>query len=257
MLTPLYDPKKGRMKIAALVSGSGVSLLGILEQEKQMQKLGTAPYEVVAIFTENPASKAAELGRQYNVPVLANDIKKFYAKRGAKVSDLKVREEFDRETVALLAEVRPDVLAYAGYVWITTKPLVDAFMGINFHPADLSIEEGGVKKYAGAHGVRDALLAGESQIAATLHIVTTEVDSGPILLISDPIKVERKEGDDLEEVSRYYLKLLNKEKAPLFARAAKDLAGGRFKRDERGLLYYGERPIPRGYRLEWDRDTDG
>jgi len=249
MLTSLYDPRNGRMKIAALVSGSGVSLLGILEQQKEMEKRGNAPYEVVAIFTENPASKAEELSRHYNLPVFTNDIKKFYATRGAKLSDLKVREEFDRETVALLGRQRPDVLAYAGYVWVTTKPLVEAFLGLNFHPADLSIEERGKRKYAGAHGVRDALMAGEKELAATLHIATTEVDCGPILLISHPIIVERKEGDDLEEVSRHYLKLLNKEKGPLFARAAKDLAEGTFRRDEKGVLYYGENPIPHGFKL--------
>jgi hypothetical protein len=67
--------------------------------------------------------------------------------------------------------------------------------------------------------------------------------------------VERKEGDDPEEVSRYYLKLLNKEKGPLFARAAKDLAEGTFRRDEKGLLYYEETRIPHGYRLQQDSVT--
>jgi phosphoribosylglycinamide formyltransferase 1 len=255
VLRPLYDSSQGKMKIAGLVSGSGVSLVGILDQQKEMEAQGKACYEVVGIFTENPASKAVELGERYRVPVFTNDMKTFYEKRGARLSDLKVREEFDRQTVGMLKPLGVHALAYAGYVWITTKPLVEAFIGINFHPADLSIEEGGKKKFTGAHGVRDALLAGEKQVAATLHIVTTEVDSGPILLISKPINVERKEGDDLEEVSRYYLKLLNKEKGPLFARAAKDLAEGRFRRDEKGCLYYGETSIPRGHRLQWDRDA--
>ena len=35
----------------------------------------------------------------------------------------------------------------------------------------------------------------------------------------------------------------------LFPRVIKDLAEGTFKRDEKGGLYYGETPIPKGYRI--------
>jgi phosphoribosylglycinamide formyltransferase 1 len=249
MLTPLYDSKKGKMRVVGLVSGSGVSLRGMLEQQKEMEAKGWGGYEVVGIFTESLASKAYELGLEFNIPVVANDIRRFYKERNAKITDLKIREEFDRETVRMLEPLRPDLIAYAGYVWITTAPLVDAFMGINFHPADLSIEEGGKRKYTGANGVRDALAAGETWVAATLHIVTAVVDSGPILLVSKPVNVERPPAMTLDELSVYYLRILNKGKSPLFARATKDIAEGTFKRDEKGLMYYGETPIPRGYRL--------
>jgi len=59
--------------------------------------------------------------------------------------------------------VKPDFLAYAGYVWATTAPIVNAYIGVNAHPADLSIEKDGRRAYAGANGVRDALLGAKAR----------------------------------------------------------------------------------------------
>ena len=249
VLTPIWDPEKGKMRVAGLVSGSGKSLIAIIEAQAQMEGEGKAPYEVVGLFSDNPKSKAEEIGKKYGIPVFTNDIRSFYKSRGKKVTDLRVREEFDREAVAALKSIMPDVLAYAGYVWATTAPLVDAFLGINAHPADLSIMEGDRRKFAGAHGVRDALLAGETALASTAHLVTTQVDGGPILMISEAVHVEQHEGMSMEDMSRHYLRLLNEKTRELFPRVIKDLAEGTFKRDEKGWLYYGETPIPKGYRL--------
>jgi len=238
------------MRIAGLVSGSGKSLISIIEQQIRMESEGGSPYEVVGIFTENPKSKASQIGSDYNLPVFTNDIRSYYEKRGKKLTDRKVREEFDKETVEALKPLKPDVLAYAGYVWATTTTLVNAILGVNIHPADLSIEKDGKRAYAGAQGVRDALVAGATGLRSTAHLVTTEVDGGPILLISEPVQVEKNSAMSLEESSRYHLKLLNEKSRRLSARVMKDLAEGTIKRDEGGLLYYGEVPIPQGYRLE-------
>jgi hypothetical protein len=35
----------------------------------------------------------------------------------------------------------------------------------------------------------------------------------------------------------------------LFPRVVKDMAEGTYRRDEKGLLYYGDTPIPKGVRL--------
>jgi folate-dependent phosphoribosylglycinamide formyltransferase PurN len=189
------------------------------------------------------------MGKEFNVPVFLNDIRAFYEERGKKITDKQVREEYDRETIKLLEPFKPDFLVYAGYVWATTAPLVNAFTGINGHPADLSIIRGGKRAYAGANGVRDALVVGETELRSTLHLVTTEIDHGPILMISEPVMVERGLNFSLDEASREYLKLLNQKMRKLFPRVIKDIAEGTFKRDESGALYYGDRPIPKGYRL--------
>jgi len=249
MLKPIYDASKGQMRVAALATGSGASFRTVIEQQIEMEAQGGCPYEAVAIFTDNPKSKVFDIGKEFNIPIFLNDIHAFYEKRGKKITDKEVREEYDRETINLLEPFKPDFLAYAGYVWATTAPLVKAFPGINGHPADLSIMKEGKRAYAGANGVRDALAAGETELHATLHLVTTEIDHGPILMISEPVKVERGPDFSLDQASREYLKLINLKLRKLFPRVIKDIAEGTFKRDEKGALYYGDRPIPNGYRL--------
>jgi folate-dependent phosphoribosylglycinamide formyltransferase PurN len=249
MLKPIYDSSKGKMRVAALATGSGASFRTVIEQQVEMTAKGGCPYEAVAIFTDNPKSKVFDIGKEFNLPVFHNDIRAFYEKRGKKITDRQVREEYDRETVRILEPFKPDFLAYAGYVWATTAPLVNAFPGINGHPADLSIMRGGKRAYAGANGVRDALAAGETELCCTLHLVTTEIDHGPMLIISEPVRVDRGPGFSIDQASREYLKLLNQEMRRLFPRVIKDIAEGTFKRDERGALYYGDRPIPNGFRL--------
>jgi folate-dependent phosphoribosylglycinamide formyltransferase PurN len=249
MLKQIYDSTKGRMRVAGLVSGSGSSFRTIIEQQIEMQAKGGCPYEVVAIFTDNPKSKTFALGKEFNVPVFLNDIRAYYEKRGRKITDKQVREEYDKETIRLFEPVKPDFLAYAGYVWATTSPLVNAYISVNAHPADLSIEKNGRRTYAGANGVRDALIGGELEVRSTLHLVTTQVDGGPILLISDPFKVDKNSGMSLEEASRFYLRPLNEKIRKLFPRVVKDIAEGTYRRDEKGLVYYGDVPIPKGYRL--------
>ena len=249
MLKPIYDSTKGKMRVAGLLSGSGSSFRTIIEQQIQMQAKGGCPYEVVGIFSDNPRCKGLDMGKEFNVPVFVNDIRAFYEKRGKKITDKQVREDYDRETINLFKPLRPDFLAYAGYVWATTAPIVNAYIGVNAHPADLSIEKDGRRAYAGANGVRDALMGGESEVRSTLHLVTTQVDGGPILLITDPVKVDKNSGMSLEEASRIYLKALNDKTRKLFPRVVKDIAEGTYRRDEKGLLYYRETPIPKGVKL--------
>ncbi len=249
MFKPIYDSTKGKMRVAGLVSGSGSSFRTIIEQQIQMQATGGCPYEVVGIFSDNPKCKGLDMGKEFNLPVFVNDIRAFYDKRGKKITDKQVREEYDKETIKLFDPVKPDFLAYAGYVWATTAPIVNAYIGVNAHPADLSIEKDGRRAYAGANGVKDALLGGESEVRSSLHLVTTQVDGGPILLISEPVPVDKNSGLSLEEASRFYLKPLNDMTRKLFPRVVKDIAEGTYRRDDKGLLYYRDTPIPKGVRL--------
>lgn len=247
MRTPLFDPQQGKMQVVGLISGSGKSLVAVIEQQKNLEKQGYCPYEVVALFSDNPKSKAEEIGKQFQIPVIIRDIRAYCAERGVKITDKKVREAFDTGTVQALSPYQGHVALYAGYVWATTAPLVSAFIGVNVHPADLSVEKGGKRAYAGGNGVRDALAAGEKTVASTAHLVTTQVDGGPILMISRSIPVDWGK-KSFEELEKECLGLLNQEARKLFPRVVRALAEGLFQRDEHGLLYYGDIPIPKGLR---------
>jgi folate-dependent phosphoribosylglycinamide formyltransferase PurN len=249
MSKPLYDPQKGKMRVAGLVSGSGKSLLAIIERQKQLETKGDCHFEVVGLFSDNPKSKAAVIGTSYNLPFLINDIRAFYRDKGESIKNLEIRQEFDQQTVDFFKPLNPDVVVYAGYVWATTEPLVSEFMGINCHPADLRIERDGHRVYAGANGVKDALLAWETKLHSTLHLVSTEIDHGPILLVSEPVMVVDHDEMNFNDKIRYYLRLLNEESRKLFAKAIDEISRGNFATEHEGHLAYNGVPIPDGFQL--------
>ena len=161
ILTKLYDSKNVQMQVAGLMSGSGSNLRTIIGVEKKLElHEGKSPYHVAVLFSDRFDSNAAKIGKDYDIPVVIRDIAGFYAVRGKPRRDMEVRAEFDFETVLSLSPYNINVAAYAGYMSIASKILIDAYLGINVHPADLSIMDGDKRKYTGDHAVRDAILSG-------------------------------------------------------------------------------------------------
>src|SRR3989338_1288076 len=195
----LHNPDDGQMKIIGLMSGSGSNLRKIIEQELSLKKEnGYSPYHVVAIFSDNYESKALMVGKDYDLPVIVRDIKSFYAVRGKSRKDLIVRQEYDSESVKALAAYDAKIAAYAGYMSIVTKPLIDAFIGLNVHPADLSIlNSDGTRKYVGYNAIYDAIINGEKTISSTVHLINYGVDLGPMLMRSSPLEIDYTEIDEI------------------------------------------------------------
>ena len=244
-LKELYHPESGRMRVAGFISGSGSNLVKIIEHEKKIESgEGISPYQVAVIFSENPESNAESIGEEFGIPVIVRDMSEFYMEKEKPRRDLEARKEFDEETVRLLNPHGIDVIAYAGYMSIATDPLIEAFLGVNVHPADLSIMEEDKRKYTGAHAVRDAILAGETEIKATTHLIEPEVDYGKIFMISQPVIVDSNLSPD-ENQSRL------KEAGDwiIFPRTLEHLSDGKYSQDEGGNLYFEDRPIPFGVKL--------
>jgi len=198
-LKPLYSPRPGQpMRVAGFMSGSGTNLVKILErQDERSRGPGGCPYEVVVIFTDNPSSNAAQIAQSRGLPLAVEDILAFYRSRGHTTKkDLSLRSEFDRRVLDALRPHSVDAIVLGGYMSVVTAPLLAAFAGriVNVHPADLRILAGGRRKYTGDYAVRDAILAGESVLRATTHIVREDVDGGEILMVSAPVQVELPEG---------------------------------------------------------------
>ena len=257
-LKELYHPESGRARVAGFMSGSGTNLRKIVEHQRKMEEQdGRASYQVVVIFSDNPQSNAERIGRDYKIPVVIRDLTAFHKERGKPRKDLSVRAEFDEETVRALKPFNVDIAAYAGYMAIATPLLINAFIGINVHPADLSIMDGNKRKYTGDHAVRDAILAGEKQLRATTHIIEQQVDYGRIIMISPPLDVNLPQGfdasnkDQVKSVSDAHQNRL-KELGDwvIFPKTLEYIADGRFSQDEQGNLYFDNKPIPSGLKLE-------
>ena len=94
-----------------------------------------------------------------------------------------MRDFFLAEAVELVVD--------AGYDRIHTRPFLNAFDGriVNVHPSLLPEFAGGMD------AIEQALASGAARTGATVHVVTADLDAGPILL-QEPVPI--LEGDTVE-----------------------------------------------------------
>ena len=87
------------------------------------------------------------------------------------------REDFDGVLAAAIEEHAPDMILLAGYMRILTAGFIERFPRriVNIHPSLLPA-------FPGLHTHRRALAAGVKVHGATVHVVTAELDNGPIIV---------------------------------------------------------------------------
>jgi len=266
---PIYSNTTHPMRVACFVSGSGTNARRIIEGSL---KPGSR-YQVTLIFTDvrddrrkrdgSKRCRAKEIADEYGIAYKCVDIRDFYRDKGVKrAGDLSLRPEFDRLVLDAIEPHNIDVVALAGYMSITTQPLLNRYSGriLNVHPADLSIMEGGDRKYVGIHVVKDAILAGDKELRATTHIVREKVDHGEILVISKPVPVTLPEGVDLEKlnVDKKMRNMIVDEHQDLLKKQGdwiiypltlQMIAEGRFSLLQDKMVYLDGAESPFGYRL--------
>ena len=86
------------------------------------------------------------------------------------------RAEFDAIIDAEIRKAGADYIALAGYMRLLSTEFVEKWEGrmLNIHPSLLP-------KYKGLHTHERALEAGDSHAGCSVHIVTAELDDGPVL----------------------------------------------------------------------------
>jgi len=97
--------------------------------------------------------------------------------------DIRLRRAFDAETAGILQMRGIQMVVLLGYLYIITDPLLSAF-----HDRILNAHDGD-PKYPGIHATRDAIEAGETATRSIVHLVTSDVDAGPLIMRSDPFPV--------------------------------------------------------------------
>lgn len=262
-LTPLFDPKKaGRpMRVAGFISGSGTNILKLIEREKiRKESKGVSPYEIIFVFSDRSDGSCfgESIACDTGIPYISYDIRTFHRLRGlertyATPEGLMARQEFDKVAGALLKAFDIDVIALGGYMSYLTLDRC-----VNVHPADLSIlDEKGERKYVGDRSVVDAIVAGETSLRSSTIWTDRGIDTGPLLMVSDPVKVELPKPlealmADKEKLLRvteeHQQRLKEKGDWSIFPDTIEMIADGRFSIDEQGRIYVDGRPVPDGYR---------
>ncbi|MFN7918243.1 MAG: formyltransferase family protein [Vicinamibacterales bacterium] len=171
------------LRVAVLCSRRAPGLLSLLDQPTR-----GARFEVVAVVTSDPQFADADAVRARGVEVMTHPIDLFYGTRGSQVyRDFMTRRAYDRETVALLASHAPDLLFLDGYLFLLTKPMLEAYENrmLNLHFSDLTLRKPDRSPaYAGIRSVRDAIFDGLPETCATVHLVNAEPDGGAPLVRS-------------------------------------------------------------------------
>lgn len=127
---------------------------------------GDHPARPVVVGSNDPQAGGLAKARAAGVPTFAVDHRQFGGDRHA----------FETALLDQLDAAQPDILCLAGFMRILTPDFVSHFQGrmLNIHPSLLP-------KYPGLHTHRRALQAGDDEAGATVHLVTPELDAGPVL----------------------------------------------------------------------------
>lgn len=145
-------------------------------------------FEISCVITTESHLLGQERIEAAGVPVFTHSIRGFFEQRGARLSDRKVRAEYDAVTAAALRMIGADTVLLLGYLYFLTSPMLEMFPEriLNIHDSDLTLKwPDGSRRYTGLHSTRDAVLAGETQTRSTVHFVTAALDDGPVLMLSD------------------------------------------------------------------------
>jgi formyltetrahydrofolate-dependent phosphoribosylglycinamide formyltransferase len=149
-----------RAKVAVLISGSGTNMAALL----YASRASDCPYQIVLVASNNPNASGLKLAEAEGVPTFCLPHKGMTRQGHERAMDAAIRNSGAR------------FIALAGYMRILTREFVSGWERrmLNIHPSLLP-------KYKGLHTHERALEAGDTHAGCTVHLVTAELDDGPIL----------------------------------------------------------------------------
>ncbi len=149
-----------KAKIAILISGSGTNMVALL----YAAKAANCPYEIVLVASNNPDAAGLKLAAAEGIATFAQPHKGM------------TRAVHDAMMHDRIVHHGADYVALAGYMRILTPEFVGQWSGkmLNIHPSLLP-------KYKGLHTHERAIEAGDNVAGCSVHLVTAELDDGPVL----------------------------------------------------------------------------
>lgn len=196
-----------KKRLAVLISGRGTNLQSLIDAAAAPGY----PAEIALVISNRPEAPGLERAQKAGIETLVIDHLPFGKGKAA-------REAFDAELSKALTAASVDYVCLAGFMRLLTAGLVEAWSGklINIHPSLLPA-------FKGLDVHQRMIDAGVKIAGCTVHFVSAEMDSGPII---GQAAVAVLPGDDaamlaertLKEEHRLYpacVKLLSEGKARL------------------------------------------
>ena len=168
------------MNIAVFVSGNGSNLQAFIDAE-QSGKLSDG--EIKLVVCDQSDAFALVRAKKAKIPIFLQEGKEDVA-----------REEYEQAVIQRLKKDNIELIILAGFMRILSGHFVNEYKNkiLNIHPALLPA-------FKGANGIKDAYEADVDVTGVTVHFVTEELDTGPIILQE---KVSINKDDTLETLEK-------------------------------------------------------
>ncbi len=149
-------------RLAVLISGRGSNLQSIIDAVKTRRLDAT----IAVVVSNRPEAPGLLRAREAGIETLLLNHR-----------DYTDRDAYDRAIVDALLAREVGLVCLAGFMRLIGRPLLDAFPNrvLNIHPSLLPA-------FPGLDAQRQALEHGVRLSGATVHLVTPELDAGPIIL---------------------------------------------------------------------------
>ena len=167
------------VRVGVMASGNGSNFEALVSAIRN----GHINAEIVLLVVNNPGCGAQQRAERLGIPwQLLNH------------RDYDSRADLDQDLVNRFRAADVEGIVMAGWMRIVTNGLIEAFPNrlINIHPSLLP-------SFRGLDGVGQALKAGVRLAGCTVHLVTEDLDAGPILIQA---AVPVLETDDHDSLSR-------------------------------------------------------
>lgn len=146
--------------VAILISGGGSNMVALADSMK-----GDHPGRPALVLSNNPAAGGLAKAEARGIPTVTVDHRSFPD-----------RAMFEDALTSALEKARTDVICLAGFMRILTPAFTRRWAGkvLNIHPSLLP-------KYPGLNTHARAIEGGDAEAGCTVHVVTEQLDDGPLL----------------------------------------------------------------------------
>ncbi len=146
-------------RIVILISGRGSNMRALVEAAIPQAR-------IAAVISNRPEAEGLAFARARGIETRLVDHRAFAG-----------REAFDAALAAEIDRFEPDLVVLAGFMRVLTDAFVEHYRGrlLNVHPSLLPA-------FQGLHTHQRALQAGVKVHGATVHLVTPQLDGGPIVV---------------------------------------------------------------------------
>lgn len=151
-----------KARTAVLISGRGSNMMALVEAARDP----AFPAEIACVVSNRADARGLDFAAAHGIPAKVIDHKAYGT-----------REAFEAALDGYLRSMQAEIIALAGFMRVLTAGFISGWEGrmINIHPSLLPA-------YKGLHTHERALADGAKLHGCSVHLVTPELDGGPVLM---------------------------------------------------------------------------